>query len=331
MAALSFTTMEALGLDSLASGVARTSFGYRQVGSGLMIALVSFGLVAQSVQAMQGSWAVGGPERLPPAYQVIGSGSPPAYRVLWVGRRVGGALPAPGGLPDGRVDVGPASVRFAVTSRDGASALDVGRAASGPGYDRLRAVLTEVLSGATRHGGALLAPFGIRYVVAAPDDLPFDALQAFSDQVDLDVVAAGGLVIFQDPKAASLAAAIPDPAWARAAASGGWSAAAEPSKPGGTALAGATQDLHGGALAGPAMVLVSQQFAPGWRLVPAGGGPDILPREAFGWAVSFPRVRDLTGYQVRYGGQAARARLLVLLALLWLAALWVTRRPARNV
>ncbi|HYT29608.1 MAG TPA: glycosyltransferase family 2 protein, partial [Actinomycetota bacterium] len=139
VAALSFTTLVALGLDSLASGVARTSFGYRQVGSGLMIALVSFGLVGQSVQAMQGSWAVGGPERLPPAYQVIGSGSPPAYRVLWVGRRVGGALPAPGGLPDGHVAVGPASVRFAVTGTGGASALDVGRAASGPGYDRLRA------------------------------------------------------------------------------------------------------------------------------------------------------------------------------------------------
>src|SRR5205807_272400 len=109
----------------------------------------------------------------------------------------------------------------------------------------------------------------------------------------------------------------------RAAASRGWSTATEASKPDGRALAGATQDLHGGALAGPALVLVSQQFAPGWRLVPAGGGPDLLPREAFGWAVSFPGVRGLTGYQVRYGGQGARARLLVLLALLWLAALWV--------
>src|SRR5206468_12384223 len=106
------------------------------------------------------------------------------YRILWLGPWSGSDLPAPAGRPDGRVAAGGSSVSFAVTSPTGTSVLDVGRGVSGPGYDELRVVLADILAGDTRHGGSLLAPFGIRFVVAAPGTLPQGALARLASQLD---------------------------------------------------------------------------------------------------------------------------------------------------
>jgi hypothetical protein len=285
--------------------------------------------MAQALQAARGAWAIGGPDHVAEAYPVVGAGSPPSYRILWIGRRSGGALPAPAGDPDGVVQAGSASVRFAVTPAGGASALDIGRPADGPGYDRLDAVLRQILSGSTRHGGALLAPFGIRFVVAGPRDLPFDALSRLGAQVDLVAVPAGGLTIFRDPVTIGEAVVVPDPAWVRAAAEpAGSTAAAELTEPVFQPLAGADQAYHGGPSSGPTLVLLSQQFDPRWRLTPAAGS-SVEPRPAFGWAVGFTTGTS-QGSAIRFTGQASRTMAMTLLFLLWLAALWITRRPSRS-
>ena len=57
-------------------------------------------------------------------------------------------------------------MRFGLTDREGVTALDEGRARSGRGYDELHGVLERLLAGGTRHAGALLAPFGVRFVIA---------------------------------------------------------------------------------------------------------------------------------------------------------------------
>src|SRR5205807_7105231 len=122
-------------------------------------------------------------------------------------------LPSPGGLAERTISAGAASIRFAVTSPSGASALDIGRSPSGPGYDALNQALTEILAGQTRHGGALLAPFGIRYIVAAPSDLPRAASSRLTSQLDLDVLPTQGLAIFRDSKAVPPASLVQSEEW----------------------------------------------------------------------------------------------------------------------
>src|SRR4029077_17660375 len=149
-------------------------------------------------QAALGAWAVGGPSHVPAAFALVQAYPGPPERVVWIGRPAGGPLIAPGGLPQGTAGGGAVAVRFAVEGSDGTTALDTGRPSSGPGYDALGRTLGEALSGDTRHGGALLAPFAVRFLVAAPGDLPALALRRLNEQVDLVRVEAGGLVIFRN-------------------------------------------------------------------------------------------------------------------------------------
>ena len=74
-----------------------------------------------------------------------------AFRVLWLGPDRG-ELPTPAGDPRRRLEAGPATIRYALTDRDGASVLDAGRPLSGPGPDDLDRMLDEILGATTRHG-----------------------------------------------------------------------------------------------------------------------------------------------------------------------------------
>ena len=69
--------------------------------------ILGVGLFAQVFQAAQGSWAIGGPDRAPEAYPVVGSDDAPPYRVLWLGAPTGDAFVPPGGTPDGFVALRP--------------------------------------------------------------------------------------------------------------------------------------------------------------------------------------------------------------------------------
>src|SRR4029079_13365072 len=110
---------------------------------------------------------------------------------------LGLSFPAPGGDPEGIVDAGANSVRFNVTDRDGVTILDTGRSLTGPGTGYLRAVLATIVSGGTRHGGALLGPLGVRYVIAREGDLPPGVRTALGAQLDLDAIPTDELVIFR--------------------------------------------------------------------------------------------------------------------------------------
>jgi GT2 family glycosyltransferase len=326
VSAFSFSLVVGLGLSSLMAGMAARSFGHRQVGTVLLSTVLGLGLASQAIAAAAGSWTVGGPDRLPAAYPLVGRAGPPNYRVLWLGSWSGGPLPAPAGQPDGRVAAGEASVRFAVTGPAGATALDLGRSADGPGYDRLRAALAEILTGRTRHGGALLAPFGIRFVVATPSGVPMAVQTLLGGQLDMGRLPAGGLVIYRDPKAAPVAATVAGPEWVRGAREGdprGWSSLPAPDA---TPLDGGGERLVGRG-GGGGLILLSQQFDRSWRLL-ASSGAARAPERAFGWGVGFPAPAGR--FEVRFGGQRLRDVMLVFLAVLWIAALWITRRPARG-
>lgn len=333
VAAFSYSLLTGLGLASLLHGVSRTAFGHRQVGAAAMAVLLVAGLFAQLVQVGKASWAVGGSERIPAAYPVAGEAGGPPYRVLWVGAPGGDAFPAPGGLPDGTVQAEAASVRFAVTDPAGASAVDVARPDVGSGYDMLRESLVEILGGETRHGGALLAVFGIRFIVAAPGDMPSPALLRLIRQVDLDAVSARGLTILRNAKAVSLASELTDREWRRA--TGSAQLATVQTLPATTwrplARVPSEDRFVGAGGSEQSLVLLSHQFDPRWRLEPNGGGKPITSERAFGWATGFRTGAMPSGYTVRFTGQGGRTLQVVVLALLWGAAVWMTRRPARHV
>jgi hypothetical protein len=89
------------------------------------------------------------------------------------------------------------------------------------------------------------------------------------------------------------------------------------------------ESFDGGSISGPALVLLSEQYDPKWRLAIQGRAP-VGPTRAFGWAVAFRTDGVSPGSRVDYGGQRSRTLEIGLLAALWAAALWLTRRPVKN-
>jgi hypothetical protein len=324
VAAFGCSMLVGLGLASLAAGVEREAFGHRQLGGAVLVAVLAVGLLAQVGEAANGGWRIGGPERLPLTYPLVGQPGAAGYRILWLGPWSGRDLPAPAGPAVGRIAAGGASVSFALTLPSGGTILDVARGAGGPGYDALRQALGDVLAGDTRHGGALLSPFGIRFVVAGVGGLPAGAMARLSAQLDLDRLPAGDLAVFRNPAAAPLASVVPEKEWLGAARRRTFeSAASLPAPSGARSISpdGPVQSLDG-------LLFLSQQFDPRWRLRTTTGGDRGPPERAFGWADGFP-VRASDGdVRVTLGGQAARDVETGLLALLWAAALWVTRKPS---
>lgn len=321
LAATAEATLVGLGVRATL-GVAREAFGSRQVVAGLLAGVVAVGIAAQAVAAAAGGWAVR-PGALPPAWPVIASDGPAPFRVLWLGRAGGEPLPAPGGDPQGLVEAGPSSVRYAVRDRGGVRALDLGRGEDPLALARLEAALDEVLSGTTHHGGALLAPFGIRYVVAGEGDLPAGARAALDAQLDLDLVPTGGLVIYRNARVLPPAALVPAPGWAEAARSADPSAIpplpaarAHPLEPAAGGFSGSGT--------GEGLVYLSQRFQPGWRI--RAEGRAARPWEAFGWATAFEAPDG--PFRVVPPEPTGRTAQLAGLGVLWAAALWVTRKPA---
>jgi GT2 family glycosyltransferase len=319
VAAIAEASVIAYGVATIGAGIERHAFGYRQIGVAALALALVLGAGGQALQAALGGWAIG-PTGLPSAWPVVAN-TTGADRVLWLGSPPPGRFPAPGGDPIGVVDAGAASVRFGLTDRQGVSVLDLARPDAGAGYDYVRAALSEILAGATSHAGALLAPLGVKYLVAASGDLPAGARERLDAQVDLDAVPAGGLVIYRNARALPPAFVTRDQGFERAAggrsllaiASIG-SVPASPMRPVGGAWTATSSGGYG---------FVADQAAPGWRVrTPAGSRPTS---RAFGWAIGF---RAPSGrISLIYAAQPVRTAEMLLLGALWLGVLWVTRRP----
>jgi GT2 family glycosyltransferase len=309
----------AYGVASVGAGIERHAFGYRQIAAGALALVLLLGVGAQSLQAALGGWAIG-PNGLPSAWPVVANG-PADARVLWIGRPDGARFPAPGGDPIGVVDAGVASIRFALTDRDGASALDLGRPDAGPGYDYARTALAELLAGGTSHAGALLAPLGVRYVVAADGDLPAVVRARLDAQLDLDLVPAGGLVLYRDARSMPSSFTTADAPFASAAQDRSLLSIESVGEVRASPLEATGSGWSG--TSGGGTGFVADQYAAGWRVSTSAGSERVAP--AFGWAIRFPAPAGPVS--VTYAAQPARTAELVVLGVLWLGVLWVTRRP----
>ena len=314
------------GVASLAGGVGSESFGWRQIGAAGLIVILGAGLSMQAVIGMVGGWAWGGAEAIPPAWAVVADRTEGEFRVLWLGDDVGLAFPAPGGDPQGIVAAGADSVRFGLTDRNGATILDTGRSLTGPGTGYLRAVLERLLAGGTRHAGALFGPLGVRYVVAGEGDLPAGVRSALGMQLDLDAIPTDGLVIFRNAHALPPAAVSTNPVTAQLAAASSLDAIQRLEDP----VAAAAAAVPGGwDASGPdgAAVLIGSEHVDGFR-ADGGDGSATPVATSFGWATR----TEIAGGEVhvRDADQWRRTASVWLLAMLWAAGLWMTRKPGSS-
>jgi GT2 family glycosyltransferase len=324
LAAVGAAMLVGLGVSSVLAGLGRESFGLRQVGTALLAVVLGAGIVFQSASAMIGGWAVGGVEALPPAWAVVSSSAQGDFRVLWVGRDTGARFIAPGGDPTGVAPNGNASLRYALTGRAGVSSLDTGRTLTGGGERYLKDALGQLLSGSTSHGGALLAPLGVRFIVADRDDVPAEVADILDRQVDLDLEGTSGLVIYRNAVALPPAAVVPaDDPLPRIVGSADLGTIAQLPAVQASALDPVPGGWAGTANA-PGVAVVSTAFEPDWRLETPEGA-EVRPLEAFGWSTSFDA--PVGAVRVRFTGQWIRTLETVVLGLLWLAALWITRKP----
>ena len=211
-------------------------------------------------------------------------------------------------------------MRFGLTDRDGVSALDEGRARSGTGYDELHAVLERLLAGGTRHAGALLGPFGVRFVIAEEGDLPPGVAERLSEQLDLDRVPAGGLTIFRNAAALPTAfvsanAPVPDRA----------DPAAVEASP---VVIASPLDGGGESYTGTARCAGHTSWSPS-SSTRAGGSRTAArcSRPSPATAGRSPRPCRPGAVDVHFTDQWLRTVELYVLALLWVVALWVTRKP----
>ena len=321
LAAISMASLIAFGLTSFTGSLRFESFGLRQVAGGVLTLLLGGGLLLQSLAAMVGTWDVGRPEeRVPPAWTVVSGASRGSFRILWLTGDRGDGLPPPAGDPQRRLEAGDATIRYTLTDRQGASVLDTGRPLSGPGPEHLERALGEILSATTRHGGALLAPFGIRFVVAEQRVLPAPVREALDAQLDVNLLPATGFTIYRNASAIPPAAILETGPTDREIMGVGdpttiamW----RPVSP--VPLERVPGGWNGPALAGT--VFLSTEYDGQWDL----GGASVRPEVAFGWATSFQASGDPV--HVRHGGGLPARIQVALLALLWLAALWATRKP----
>jgi GT2 family glycosyltransferase len=314
-----------VGIASVATGLEREAFGFRQIGTAALTLVLGAGLVLQSAAAVTGRWGVGGADQIPAAWALVDSTQEGSFRVLWLGADDGEPFPAPGGDPQGVAEAGGATTTFGITNRDGAPALDLGRPLVGGGRDALETALVELLAGTTTHVGALLAPFGVRYVVAWIDQLPAPARAALDRQADLDHVPAAELVIFRNAVLLSPAAVVEaDGPTGRIVASGD-PAVIQRFRPVPQVPLETVEGGWSGATGGGNLALVSTEFDGAWELE----GSDAAPQRAFGWATDVD-VAGSTTARVLYGAQLPRTIESWLLLVLWAAALWFTRKPVRR-
>jgi GT2 family glycosyltransferase len=319
LAAVAEAAVVAYGLASIGSSIEREAFGYRQVAVGIVALLLAGGFVGQTFQAALGNWRIG-PNALPSAWPLV-SNEPGDFRILWLGRPSGEPFPAPGGDPSGVVEAGSATVRFAITDRDGISALDIGRREEGAGYDYLRRTLTELIAGQTSHGGGLLSHLCVRFIVAEEDDLPAAAAARLHAQLDLNLTPAGGLVIYDNARALPLGFVTSSPPFVDAAGRTDLERIASLPPPDSTSIALLPGGFGGTSTGG--FGFVSNQDEGGWRV--QTGGRTVGTERAFGWGIGFDAAPG--SVRLTYADQWIRTSEMIALALLWLAVLWITRRP----
>lgn len=321
-AAIAMAVLVGAAAGAIVSRARRTAFGARQLSVGALGATLILGLGAQSLAMIPGNWGVG-EIRVVPAWAVVSTDTAAPFRVLWLGQNEGRSFPPPAGDPDGVVAAGGVELAYAVTGAGGRSALRLNMPARGAAFDALEERLATLISGRIRHGGAALAPFGIRYVVAEPGELGSVVAERLSDQVDVDLIQQeGGLLLFRSSVALPTAVILAGDAAASAAER--TDALAATAIPPGASSTLVPEDRGWTGTnpeSGDGVALIADEYDDAWS--GQAGGAAVEPFPAFGWALGFLAPPGPLEVQPESSGWTIQ---LLILAVLWIAALWMVRR-----
>jgi GT2 family glycosyltransferase len=325
--ALGLALSAAAAVASFGRDVAGRTFGWRQPAGVLSLAAVAIGIFPAVLTLTDGAWfaprttLVDVAEAQLPVDPEIGD-----YRVLYVGDpRV---LPVP-------VDDLGGGVSMAVVDDGDLDLRDRWPAPHQDADDRLAAAIDEIRSSSTLRGGRLLAPFGVRFVVVpfvdganstASDPLPVPEglLDAFDSQLDIvRRYSPPNLAVYENRAAIPTTARLEgDLAEASRVDSpdqlvGVDTSGAEP------ALLGADGSRRADGTAAPGVLHLGVPLDDSWEL--SVNGEPVAGRVGFGVTTAYDVAAAGTA-ELRYQSPASRTTWLIVLALLWVAALVAASR-----
>jgi hypothetical protein len=322
----------ALGVSSFELDLRGFRFGWRQVASLVAAAGVVLTTLPIAFGALDGSWELRGADHARSLAPLGIGGQVGSVRVLWIG--------APEVLPVAGFHLA-ADLSYAVTTDSTGGVLDRW-ATSGDGAVALVAQSIDAAStGRTERLGALLAPFGIRYVVlvdrAAPERtasalraVPPTYVEMAARQLDLRRIEIEPAIrVFENvaPAAVRTAFASPSDATVAALASTAPLPAALALGAGAGALrADRGTDRAAGQVPAGSLLLGSPADG-GWRL--SVDGKVQARRQALGWANAWT-VPTAGRATLTYETSPRRLVVVAVQAIAWLAALVVVLRRWRR-
>ncbi len=292
LTALSVAVLAAVAVEAIPTALGVRGFGLRHVAVGLAAAFLVVTVAVSCVWLARSRFdGLGRPEVVAPAFLQADTVTEGEFRVLWIG------------APRPEEKAGRDAVRLDLTDPEGETMLGYGVRRSGPGERFVLEAATAILSGRADLGGRLLAPLGVRQIVARPD-APQSSIDALERQTDLRFRQS-----FQGSRVYDNVGWLPV---AAPVAPGGWVRASRGSDPFTAILAvdDTGDPLRGLDRTGPARfsgpvdptastILLAQPFDPGWRLYV--GDTVVRPHRAFGFATAF----SMPGSEPKTAGASA--------------------------
>jgi hypothetical protein len=272
-AALACALLTGAGLEAVAD-LRRRTFGVPHLASAAAAAFLVIAVAAGVGWFVRGDYPeLGTRDGLAPAFVAADTASVGQFRVLWLGG------PAPGSR----------ALRLDVTDPSGETMLGFALRRESPAQTYLENVVAGLIGGRSQSGGRLLAPLGIRQIIARPGTPPA-VLAALDSQVDVRYRQTfRGAGVYDNVAALPVAAALPAGAWSRASREAdpfgavvSVDAAGSPSP--GLAQTGPAR-FRGRLAPGTTTVVLAEPFDPRWRLLV--GGASVKPRPSFGFATAF--------------------------------------------
>jgi GT2 family glycosyltransferase len=331
--ALGMAIAAAAAVASFGRDVAGRTFGWRQPAGVLSLAAVAVGVFPAVLTLTDGAWFAPRTTLADvAAAQLPTDPETGDYRVLYIGDPR--LLPAPvDDLGDG--------VAMAVVDDGELDLRDRWAAPSQPADDDLVAAIEHIRTVSTLRGGRLLAPFGVRYVVVpffdganstASEPLPIPAglLDALGSQLDIARrYSPPNFAVFENRAAIPTTAGLEGELAAASREDNPEQLVAIDTSGAAPALVGADASRRA---VGTAAAGVLHQGVPldgSWEL--RVGGQEVAGRTGFGVTTAYD-VTAAGPAELRYRSPASRATWLVVLGLLWVAALVASSRvrvPAR--
>jgi GT2 family glycosyltransferase len=331
-AAAALALAAALGIVAFERDLSAYRFGWPQAASVLSTIALGLAVLPSAVGAFNGRWHLptsDDREVLAPVLAAGGAAAPGSYRVLWLG--------SPSVLPVAGQPLGP-DLGYALT-QDGPGRLSDrwGSAANGA-TPLVASALRLSTNGGTDRLGRLLAPFGIRYVIAAGRSaparthaerrpVPAGLVDALASQLDLNATELDAdLTVYENGAWVPVRTVLPDDAAAVLDRSSPFVAAAAGDIPSGTGVLPPAGTARFRGPVGPGQLYAAWSYDPRWRLRETG--QRTPHRRALGWANAWSTAGGEA--TLSYATSPLRPLSVVLQVALWVAAVALVVRGRRR-